>query len=64
MTLEPLSLTTIWNYTTLKPIEVIDIMLTQLDHHMELHYSQTYIVRCQFYNMLDHHMELHYSQTM
>ena len=34
-----------------------------LDHHMELHYSQTKSRTIPRDLLLDHHMELHYSQT-
>ena len=43
--------------------KVLRIICQKLDHHMELHYSQTVIVNVADNFPLDHHMELHYSQT-
>ena len=57
-------LTTIRNYISLKPENQNNGKALRLDHHPELHLSQTLTrSRCQPAS-LDHHPELHLSQTL
>ena len=57
------SLTTIQNYITLKRVSRADVFSLQLDHHSELHHSQTHNLPRFRFPLLDHHSELHHSQT-
>ena len=57
------SLTTIQNYITLKHVGLIVMPNGGLDHHSELHHSQTQSCTLRRQHLLDHHSELHHSQT-